>query len=123
MNGRSTRPARMSTARTTSQRSAWSATRRALGLFQSGGAVAIPGCHSDAECRAGLEYCEVATRVCRQLHGFCASCQSDIECGAKSKCLKPAGGPVDQGGFCGRTCATDGDCVGLEATSCKDTVG
>lgn len=82
----------------------------------------IPGCKTDGDCRAGFEYCENATRVCRAIHGFCSSCLKDLECGGGQKCLRPASAPPDQAGFCGHLCASEADCAAFEGTTCKDTV-
>lgn len=78
----------------------------------------VPGCTSDADC-ASSEYCEIPTRTCRHIRGFCEPCEESIECGGSAdRCLLD---PTNNRKYCGQACVEDGDCP--DGASCQTLAG
>ena len=78
----------------------------------------IAGCKSSADCQTS-EYCDVNTRACRPLKGFCETCTADLQCGGQQdNCLTDDN--LKQK-FCGKACMTGTDCP--RGAACVDKGG
>jgi hypothetical protein len=76
----------------------------------------LPGCTANS-CAKG-QFCDDATRTCRDERKYCESCGQDAECGVGNKCITHPEYPNSQP-FCASACDATGACGAGQA--CKNT--